>query len=259
VFDYSDRRDRVDLGGTSALSAYIRFGVLSMRTVVAACLEAGAGVRSAASQIGVETWLNQLIWREFYVNILHHFPHVSRGPFRRGYTRIPWRDSPEDLEAWKAGRTGQPIVDAGMRQLMATGWMHNRARMITASYLVKDLLLNWQLGESWFMENLIDGDPAANNGGWQWIAGTGTDAAPYFRVFNPVLQSRKFDPEGNYIRRWVPELRDVGGPAIHAPWERGIAAPGYPALPIADHRAAIRRTRLAYEAAKDATVLEGKM
>jgi deoxyribodipyrimidine photo-lyase len=146
-----------------------------------------------------------------------------------------------------------------MRQLMATGWMHNRARMITASYLVKDLLLNWQLGESWFMENLIDGDPAANNGGWQWIAGTGTDAAPYFRVFNPVLQSRKFDPEGNYIRRWVPELRDVRGPEVHAPWERGIAVPGYPALPIADHRAAIRRTRLAYEAAKDAAVLEGKM
>jgi deoxyribodipyrimidine photo-lyase len=170
---------------------------------------------------------------------------------------VSWRNGQSEFEAWKAGKTGLPIVDAAMRQLMESGWMHNRARMIAASYLIKDLLINWQWGERWFMDNLIDGDISANNGGWQWTAGTGTDAAPYFRIFNPVLQSRKFDPSGNYIRRWVPELTDVPDKIIHAPWEQGLVIPGYPARPIAEHAEAIRRTRLAYESAKDHKSFEG--
>ena len=142
------------------------------------------------------------------------------------------------------------MVDAAMRQLKATGWMPNRARMVTASFLVKDLLIDWRWGENWFMENLIDGDLAANNGGWQWVAGTGTDAAPYFRIFNPVTQSRKFDPEGEYIRKWIPELADLNSPAIHAPWEQDIDVAGYP-RPIIDHKIARERTLLAYQLARE--------
>ena len=145
---------------------------------------------------------------------------------------IPWRNDGTEFESWKKGKTGVPIVDAAMRQLKQTGWMHNRARMIVASYLVKDLLIDWRWGEAWFIENLLDGDPAANNGGWQWTAGTGTDAAPYFRIFNPVLQSAKFDPNGDYIRKWVPELRGLNAEEIHAPWEKGIKIEGYPEHPI---------------------------
>ncbi len=147
--------------------------------------------------------MDELVWREFYTAILYHFPHVMEGPFREDYKNIPWRDAPEDLKAWQMGQTGYPIVDACMRQLLETGWMHNRGRMIVASFLTKDLLINWQAGEAWFMANLVDGDPAANNGGWQWSAGTGTDAAPYFRIFNPVTQGQKFDPDGAFIARWV--------------------------------------------------------
>ncbi|MEJ2756876.1 MAG: FAD-binding domain-containing protein, partial [Anaerolineales bacterium] len=143
--------------------------------------------------------------------------------FREQYQHIHWREDKEDFNAWKAGLTGFPIVDAGMRQLAATGWMHNRLRMVTASFLVKNLLINWQWGEKWFMQNLIDGDIAANNGGWQWVAGTGTDAAPYFRIFNPVSQSKKHDPHGDYIRRWVPELQNVPDQYIHTPWEMDSA------------------------------------
>ncbi len=243
---YADGRNRLDLDGTSALSPYLRFGMLSARQAVVAA--------RSAHTAGAETWLNELIWREFYQSILYHFPGVLKAAFRPALQAIPWRDAPGDLRAWQAGLTGYPVVDAGMRQLAATGWMHNRARMVTASFLVKDLLINWQTGERWFMHQLVDGDPAANNGGWQWIAGTGTDAAPYFRIFNPVLQGQKFDPHGNYVRHWVPELAAVPAKYIHAPWEmsiedqrayRTIIGRDYPA-PIVEHAFARQRALKAY-------------
>ena len=246
IWRYTDDRNHMALEGTSGLSPYLRFGMLSARQAALAALKAESWARDPLSRQGAETWLNELIWREFYAAILYHFPQVRRTAFRPELGRIPWRNDPEDFAAWCAGRTGYPVVDAAMRQMNTTGWMHNRARMIAASFLVKDLLIDWRWGERYFMQQLLDGDPAANNGGWQWTAGTGTDAAPYFRVFNPILQGRKFDPEGAYVRRWVPELATVPDKYIHAPWEMPLdvqQAAGcqigtdYP-LPIVDHQQA---------------------
>ena len=208
------------------------------------------------------TWLDELIWREFYFAILHHFPEVRQHAFRETYRNVAWENDPDAFAAWQAGRTGYPIIDAAMRQLAVTGWMHNRARMIVASFLTKDLLIDWRWGERHFMQHLIDGDPASNNGGWQWSAGTGTDAAPYFRIFNPVLQGKKHDPEGVYIRRWVPELADVDDKHIHEPWTMSGEAQtrsgcyvgrrggdDYPA-PIVDHGEARERALAAYRRAR---------
>jgi len=251
IHRYGRERDRMDLEGTSALSPYLRFGVLSVRAAVGAALRARAGAIDAQGRESAEKWLNEWIWREFYTQVLYHFPHVVGGPFRRDLSGVRWTNRQDWFERWKAGETGVPVVDAGMRQLRETGWMHNRARMITASFLVKDLLLNWQWGERWFMQNLIDGDVSSNNGGWQWTAGTGTDAAPYFRIFNPVTQGRKFDPNGDYVRRWVTELVSIPPSEIHAPWEKGTGIAGYPRKPMVDHAEAVRRTRLAYDTARD--------
>ncbi len=238
ITNYATNRNRADLDGTSSLSPYIRFGMIGLRQAVHA-------VRNTQYEI----WLNELIWREFYIQILYHFPHVAKTAFNPSLANIPWRNNVSEFEAWKRGETGVPVVDAGMRQLKEIGWMHNRARMIVASYLVKDLLIDWRWGEAWFMENLLDGDIAANNGGWQWTAGTGTDAAPYFRIFNPVLQSAKFDPNGDYIRKWIPELRGLEAKDIHAPWEKGIKLKGYPERPIVERDK--ERTLQAYKLSKE--------
>jgi deoxyribodipyrimidine photo-lyase len=254
IYTYADSRNLLDQAGTSQLSPYIRFGMLSVRQAAVGALQRMNEAPDSSAARSAEIWLNELIWREFYISILYHFPSVLRQSFRTDLQNLQWQDSQADLKAWQRGMTGYPVVDAGMRQLAQLGWMHNRARMITASFLIKDLLLDWQVGESWFMENLLDGDPAANNGGWQWTAGTGTDAAPYFRIFNPILQSKKFDPHGNYIRRWVPELAGVPERYIHSPWEMPdelckqvgcVIGQDYPA-PIVDHFMARQRVLEVY-------------
>jgi len=259
VYGYADRRNRPDLDGTSQLSPYFRFGMLSMRQAVAAARLAIQDAPDGESEKGASTWLNELIWREFYLSILYHFPHVRSRSFYERYDRIAWRNNPAEFRAWTTGKTGYPLVDAAMRQLAESGWMHNRARMVVASFLVKDLLIDWRWGERWFMQQLVDGDPAANNGGWQWAAGTGTDAAPYFRIFNPTLQSKKFDPHGDYIRRWLPELAGVPGKYIHEPWlmPAGVQSEAncrigrdYPG-PVVDHGRARERTLTAFKAIKD--------
>ncbi len=258
VYRYAEQRDRPDLDATSRLSPYLRFGMISPRTAVAAAYRALDAAPDKVARRGAEVWLNELIWREFYQMILATHPHVRQGSFRPQYDTIRWHNDAAEFAAWCEGRTGYPFVDAAMRQLATTGWMHNRARMVVASFLVKDLLIDWRWGERWFMQQLVDGDPAANNGGWQWTAGTGTDAAPYFRIFNPVSQGTKFDPAGTFVRRWVPELADVPAQLIHEPWKMSTAAQkqagcrigeDYPA-PIVDHSWARQRTLDAFQAVK---------
>ncbi len=190
---YAETRDYPALAGTSRLGVHFRFGTISIRE------------KARKSQDLSKTYLNELIWRDFYAMILWNFPHVATGPFREAYARVEWRDNPADFDRWRAGETGYPLVDAGMRELSATGYMHNRVRMVVASFLAKHLLLPWSWGEAWFAEKLLDFDLASNNGGWQWAAGCGTDAAPYFRIFNPTAQLQKFDRDLVYVRRWVPE------------------------------------------------------
>ncbi|MFO7705606.1 MAG: deoxyribodipyrimidine photo-lyase [Halopseudomonas sp.] len=215
--DYDSARDRPDVDGTSRLSAYLVCGALSPRQCLHAAIAANQGEFDSGNP-GAVTWVNELLWREFYKHILVCYPRVSQHrAFRPDMQRVPWRQDPEALAAWQQGRTGIPIIDAAMRQLLATGWMHNRLRMLSAMFLTKNLLIDWQQGERWFMRHLIDGDLAANNGGWQWSASTGTDSAPYFRIFNAVTQSRKFDPQGDFIRTWVPEIKHLSTKHIHQP------------------------------------------
>jgi deoxyribodipyrimidine photo-lyase len=258
---YEHKRNMPALAGTSYLSPHLRAGTLGIRTCVAAAVDARAG-RDGAAVLGPSTWLSELIWRDFYQQILYHFPHVAERPFRVEAERIEYLTSDEDWRAWCDGKTGYPIVDAGMRQLNSTGWMHNRLRMIVASFLTKDLLLDYKLGERYFEQRLIDADLGANNGGWQWSSSTGTDAAPYFRVFNPVLQSKRFDPEGTFIRAMLPELANVPPEFIHEPWTMPpIVAEGfgvrigvdYPA-PIVDHHVARDRALAVYGSALGTSV-----
>lgn len=215
--DYARHRDQMGLAGTSGLSPYARFGMISARQMAVAVQDMIEAEITGFD--GPFAWLNELIWREFYQMLLFHFPQALRAGFKPQFQQFPWANNQADFAAWCAGQTGYPVVDAAMRQLAQSGWMHNRARMIVASFLTKHLLIDWRWGERFFMQHLLDGDPASNNGGWQWSAGCGADAAPYFRVFNPVLQSQKFDPAGTYIRRWVSELARVPDKFIHSPWQ----------------------------------------
>ncbi|WP_335945594.1 deoxyribodipyrimidine photo-lyase [Pseudomonas sp. G166] len=219
--DYQNARDFPAKPGTSQLSAYLVAGVVSPRQCLHAALQANQGEFESGSA-GTVTWINELLWREFYKHILVGYPRVSRHcAFRPETEALAWRKAPAELEAWKQARTGLPIIDAAMRQLLETGWMHNRLRMVVAMFLTKNLLIDWREGERFFMQHLIDGDLAANNGGWQWSASTGTDSAPWFRIFNPLSQSEKFDPEGLFIKRWLPELNDLDRRQVHSPNTQG--------------------------------------
>jgi deoxyribodipyrimidine photo-lyase len=230
--DYATHRDLPARDGTSRLSPYFHLGVISVRSCLHDALAVAELEPSHAE--GAFRWRDELVWREFYQAIVAEEPRVLSEPFRREFGAIPWMNDERAFSSWCAGRTGYPFVDAGMRQLAETGWMHNRVRMIVASFLVKDLLVDWRWGERFFMERLVDGDAASNNGGWQWAASTGTDAQPYFRIFNPVTQGERFDPEGDYVRRFVPELRRVPDRYVHRPWESPSPRPDYPP-PLVDH------------------------
>jgi deoxyribodipyrimidine photo-lyase len=248
---YDTGRDLLGQQGTSRISAALRFGLLSAREVAVRALAAGGSSRYVA----------ELAWRDFFAHVMWHWPESRRVEFEPRYRAFPWRSDAAALAAWKAGQTGYPLVDAGMRELTATAYMHNRARMVTASFLTKHLLIDWREGERHFMQHLADGDVASNNGGWQWAASTGTDAQPYFRIFNPVLQGERFDPEGRYVRRWVPELAAVGDAWLHRPWTMPpleqaaagcIIGRDYPA-PIVDHALARDRVLATFERFRNAS------
>jgi deoxyribodipyrimidine photo-lyase len=235
LVDYAEARDRPDLTGTSWLSPYLKVGAIHPRTLLADLARlAGPPGPPASRSRSAEVFATELGWREFYADVLHARPDSAWHDLRPELGSMAY-DEPVLVGAWQEGRTGFPMVDAGMRQLARTGWMHNRVRMLTASFLCKDLHVWWPVGARHFMAHLIDGDIASNNHGWQWVAGTGTDASPYFRVFNPVTQGKKFDPRGDYVRRWVPELAQVPGAKVHEPWTvEGAYDRGYP-RPVVDH------------------------
>ncbi|MDO6441168.1 deoxyribodipyrimidine photo-lyase [Marinobacter sp. 2_MG-2023] len=245
---YKERRDFPAFDGTSQLSPYLANGVLSGRQCLIAARQAqGMG----GNQEGLATWVNEIAWRDFYIHTLYHCPRVSmHRAFKPETEALQWNDPDKHFEAWKAGKTGIPLVDAAMRQLNQTGWMHNRLRMVTAMFLTKNLFIDWRLGEAYFMSKLVDGFLASNNGGWQWSASTGTDSAPYFRVFNPVTQSERFDPKGEFIREWVPELAKLDNKRIHDPSKGGVIPGGYP-RPIVDLKESRKEAIAKFQALKD--------
>ncbi|RAI44601.1 cryptochrome/photolyase family protein [Rhodoplanes roseus] len=252
---YASDRDRPDRIGTSRLSPHLRFGEISPFQVFHAALVAREAGRATAQD--VDKFIAELVWREFSYHLLAHHPRLATENYQPRFDAFPWRSDPSALHAWQRGKTGYPIVDAGMRELWTTGYMHNRVRMVVASFLVKHLLIDWREGERWFWDTLVDADPANNPASWQWVAGSGADAAPYFRIFNPVLQGEKFDPDGAYVKRWVPELRGVPAKFVHAPFAAtpelrtaGVTlGTDYP-VPLVDHKIARERALAALAVTK---------
>lgn len=260
LFEYKDKRNIPAEPGTSVISMYLRWGMLSPRMAYHAGIRVMDATSSKPRRESVNKWIDELVWREFNYELLQQFPEIAKKNYRSEFDGLNPSGKPELLEAWKQGRTGYPIVDAGMRQMLKTGWMHNRLRLITASFLVKDLLIDWREGEPFFMQQLLCGDLAVNAGNWQWTAGTGTDAAPYFRIFNPALQAEKFDPNGDFVREYVPELKDVPTEFIHEPSKMAqadqvkyncILGKDYP-LPIVDHAVQRKLALEMYEKARRA-------
>jgi deoxyribodipyrimidine photo-lyase len=246
VEHYDSERDQPGVDGVSRLSPHLHFGEISPHQAWHGIEAHWPGPRTGTLSVTVEPFIRQLYWREFAHHLLFHFPHTTASPMHEKFAAFPWRRGGRALAAWQQGRTGYPLVDAGMRELWATGWMHNRVRMNVASFLVKHLLIHWREGASWFWDTLVDADLANNTMGWQWAAGCGADAAPYFRIFNPVLQGQRFDARGRYVRRWIPELTGLPDKHIHAPWlapqavlhDAGVdLGKNYP-LPIVDHKQA---------------------
>ncbi len=266
VGGYKENRNRPDMQATSRLSPHLHFGEISPNTVWYATLtdeeasgdRAASGSKKRTTDADRETFLKELVWREFSMHLLFHFPTLPSKPFRPEFAAFPWHDDEAALQAWQKGKTGYPIVDAGMRELWATGWMHNRVRMVVASFLIKHLLVHWRHGEAWFWDTLVDADLANNSASWQWVAGSGADAAPYFRIFNPITQGKKFDPNGDYVRKWVPEIAMLPDKILHAPWEAdedalskaGITLGKTYPEPIVDHSAARERALAGYEKVK---------
>jgi len=247
---YHLTQDRMDLDGSSNLSPYFRFGVLGLRSAIYRSLEILKEGDNRKNLLGIDAWLNDLILREFHIHIMYHFPESRTQNFRSIYNGLPWINSQSDFQAWKDGQTGYPAVDAAMRQLYSTGWIPRQSRIIAASFLVKGLLIDWRWGEKWFRDRLLDGDLAVNIGNWQQVAGTGPDAEPFDRILNPTRQSKKYDPTGNYIRKWVPELAELDSDLIHNPWKKRVKISNYPDR-IIEHKVATKRAMAAYQSSKD--------
>jgi deoxyribodipyrimidine photo-lyase len=253
--DYPEMRNRPDAAFTSGLSPYLAFGHISPRQIWHAAKAAVASGQSKAKEKDLEKFLAEIGWREFSYHLLFYYPTLAFENLQKRFDAMPWLSDTEALHAWQRGQTGYPIVDAGMRELWTTGWMHNRVRMVVASFLAKHLLIDWRKGEEWFWDTLVDADPANNAASWQWVAGSGADAAPYFRIFNPVLQGEKFDPDGAYVRLWVPELAQLSTRLIHKPWtateaqleEAGIQLGKTYPKPIVDHDAARKRALASFK------------
>jgi deoxyribodipyrimidine photo-lyase len=249
VFEYQDNRNVPGISGTSRLSPHLHFGEIGPRQVWNAVVTSASAQAASRMAQGLEAYLSEIAWREFSYHLLFHFPQLPSTPLRTEFSNFQWENNSDDLSAWQRGATGYPIVDAGMRELWTTGWMHNRVRMVVASFLIKDLLIDWRIGEKWFWDTLVDADLASNSASWQWVAGCGADAAPYYRVFNPIIQASKFDLNGSYVRKWVPELAKLPDRLIHTPWAANPIelsdaevdlGRDYP-MPIVDHL--IARTR----------------